>query len=90
MNSTGVNFGYEKTLHRLKRVVHWKGMKSSVREFIRHYEVCQRYKYENTHPTGLLQPCPFLTKFGKKFQWTSLKNGLGVEVRLLSWWWWIG
>jgi len=56
----GVQFGYEKTRQRLKRVVYWKGMKNIVRQSIWHCEVCQRSKYKNTHPTGLLQPMPIL------------------------------
>lgn len=50
--------GTEKTLHRLKRVCYWKGMKASVRNYIRACEVCQRNKSENVSPPGLLQPLP--------------------------------
>ena len=54
----GGHAGYEKTLHRLKRIVIWRGIKGSVREYIRECDTCQRAKYERIHPAGLLQPLP--------------------------------
>ena len=54
----GGHSGYEKTYQRLKRVVYWHGMKNSIKKYIRECEICQRCKYENTKPAGLLQPLP--------------------------------
>lgn len=46
------------TYHKLHVVLFWKGMWKDVKEYIRHYDVCQRYKYENMSSLGLLQPLP--------------------------------
>jgi len=43
--------GYEKTLQRLKRIVYWRGQ-----QYIRDCDTCQRSKYENLTPAGLMQP----------------------------------
>lgn len=37
-------------------------MKIAVRHYIRDCDICQRYKVENCHPTGFLQPLPILTQ----------------------------
>ena len=50
--------GYEKTLHMLKRIVTWRGIKDSVRENVRECETFQRAKYECIHLAALLQPFP--------------------------------
>jgi len=55
---TGGHSGYKKTLQRLKKIAYWKGMKGSVKEYIRQCDPCHRSKYENTFPAGLLQPLP--------------------------------
>lgn len=46
------------TYHKLHVVLFWKGMWKDVKEYIRHYDVFQRYKYENMSSLGLLQPLP--------------------------------
>ena len=55
---TGGHFGYHKSLSRLKKSFNWPGLRSAVKDFIKHCEVCQRCKYDNTKPAGLLQPLP--------------------------------
>ena len=54
--------GSEKTLQRARKDFFWKGMKSDIQAYIKHCEVCQRAKGENTKPTGLLQPLPIPTR----------------------------
>jgi len=78
--------GYEKTLHKLKRVVHWKGLRSSVKKYVRECDTWQRNKNENTSPACLLQPYPFQNKFGKKSQWISLRGWPRVWEKQLYWW----
>ena len=46
------------TIKRISTILFWKGMKKQVRHFIRSCDVCQRFKYDNTAPAGLLQPLP--------------------------------
>lgn len=55
-NSTHERFF--KTLQRIRANFYWKGLKRSIREFIRECEVCQRHKVEQTTLAGLLQPLP--------------------------------
>lgn len=45
--------GYHKTLQRARSVFYWQGMRSSIREFIKQCDTCQRNKGENTTPAGL-------------------------------------
>jgi len=48
--------GYHKGLRRIKSVFYWPNMKLHVQDFIKHCDVCQRHKADNTKPAGLLQP----------------------------------
>ena len=50
--------GYHKTMHRVRPIFYWQGMRSQIREFIKQCDTCQRRKSENTAPAGLLQPLP--------------------------------
>ena len=59
--------GFERTLKRARRDFFWVGMKSDIQTYIRHCEVCQRAKRENTKPLGLLQPLPIPTR-----PWSSI------------------
>ena len=54
----GGHFGYLKTLTRISSSFLWPGMRTSVKNFIRECEVCQRCKHETLRPAGLLQPLP--------------------------------
>lgn len=46
----------QKTIHRIKADIYWKGMKAIIEDFVRHCIVRQQHKWENLHHTGLLQP----------------------------------
>jgi hypothetical protein len=48
--------GNERTMQRAIRDFYWKGMKKSIKRFIRECPICQRNKQENTLSAGLLQP----------------------------------
>ena len=52
----GGHSGIHATYQRLAAVVFGKGMWKSIREFIRHYEVCHSYKPQNVASLCLLQP----------------------------------
>jgi len=55
--------GYERTIQRPNKAAYWRGMKKSVRTIVKECDVCQRSKYENTHPARLLQPLPIPNHF---------------------------
>lgn len=58
-NSTvGGHSGIDKTTRRIKRTFYWKGLKRDVQHYISERTVCQRFKGENVHTLGLLQPLP--------------------------------
>ncbi|XP_014660510.1 uncharacterized protein LOC105914201 [Setaria italica] len=50
--------GVQRTLHRLRRDVHFPDMRRLVQDFVRACDTCQRYKSEHLHPAGLLLPLP--------------------------------
>jgi hypothetical protein len=50
--------GFHKTIHRIRSVFYWAGMRNQIRIFIQECDVCQRHKAATTHPNGLLQPLP--------------------------------
>lgn len=54
--------GYHKTMHRIRSIFYWKGMRSHIRQFIRQCHTCQRHKSEHLTPSGLLQPLPVPTQ----------------------------
>jgi len=51
-------FRYHKSLNCLKRSFIWLGLRTSVKEHIKNYDVYQRCKHENTKSASLLQPLP--------------------------------
>lgn len=53
-----------KTLHGLKRVCYWRGMKKSVYDYVKACGICQD-KSETISPAGLLQPYLFQRRFGR-------------------------
>lgn len=58
-NSTvGEHSGIDKTTRRIKRTFYWKGLKRDVQHYISEHIGCQRFKGENVHTPGLLQPLP--------------------------------
>lgn len=48
--------GTQKTLHRLRADCYWLGMKRDILAFVQQCVTCQRNKYQNLQPVGLLQP----------------------------------
>jgi transposase InsO family protein len=50
--------GVQRTLHRLRRDVHFPDMRRVVQEFVRACSTCQRNKSEHLRPAGLLLPLP--------------------------------
>jgi hypothetical protein len=65
------HMGFERTLKRARRDFFWVGMKSDIQTYIRHCEVCQRAKGENTKPLGLLQPYLYPPDHGHPYPWIS-------------------
>lgn len=54
----GGHFGYHRTLQRVKQSFYWSGMRTSIKDFIKNCDTCQRCKYDCMTPAGLLQPLP--------------------------------
>ncbi|KAK9189481.1 hypothetical protein WN943_018078 [Citrus x changshan-huyou] len=54
----GGHFGFHKTLSRIKLSFWWPNLRKTVKEFIQHCTICQRYKSDSMCPAGLLQPLP--------------------------------
>ena len=74
---------YEKTLQRLRKAVYWRAMKGQVRLYVRHCDVCQRYKVENIHPAGLLQPSPMPDQVWEDITMDFMKVYLDVKGKPL-------
>lgn len=54
--------GYQKGLQWIQSVFYWPGMKHQLKDFIKHYDTCQRHKTDNTKLVGLLRPLPILAQ----------------------------
>ena len=54
--------GFYKTPLQIKECFHWTDMKTRVKEWVRQCDVCQRNKYDQQLPPGLLQPLPIPTQ----------------------------
>lgn len=52
----GGHEGTQKTYQRLSREFYWIGMRRDVAKMVAECDVCQRHKYSNLSPAGLLQP----------------------------------
>jgi hypothetical protein len=50
------HLGVKKTVARISQYYYWPGLRSSVSEYIRTCDICQRTKSSNQAPYGLLQP----------------------------------
>lgn len=50
--------GYHKSLHQICTIFLWLGMRSHIKNFIKHCDTCQHHRSENTSPAGLLHPLP--------------------------------
>ncbi|CAN6166061.1 unnamed protein product [Urochloa humidicola] len=57
-SAVGGHSGVPVTYMRLKKVFAWKGMKSSVHQFVKSCLICQQAKPDRTKLPGLLQPLP--------------------------------
>jgi hypothetical protein len=88
-SSIGGHSGSKATYQRLKQLLHWRGMKQDVDNFVKQCQVCQQAKHELTHPASLLQP--LLIPQGA---WQDLSMNFieGFQIQkgvMLYWWWWI-
>lgn len=54
----GGHSGMQATYQRVKKLFCWKGLKTSVEDFVKQCATCQQAKHANTLPSGLLQPLP--------------------------------
>ena len=54
--------GFYKTLLCIKECFYWKNLKARVKEWFKQCDICQRNKYEQQLPSGLLQPLPIPTQ----------------------------
>ncbi|KAD4585269.1 hypothetical protein E3N88_22870 [Mikania micrantha] len=58
--ATGGHSGYYRTYIRLAANLFWPGMTSTVKQYVKECEVCQRFKASTLMPNGLLQPLAIL------------------------------
>jgi predicted metal-dependent hydrolase len=67
----GGHSGAQSTYHRVKKLFHWKGLKSDVENFVKQYQTCHQAK----HSKHILMDCYNLYLFpkecGKSGQWIS-------------------
>lgn len=57
----GGHFRYHRTLNRIKTNFSWPNMKTTIKDFIKSCDTCQRCKTDSLSPAGLLQPLPIPT-----------------------------
>ena len=57
----------EAIMRKISIVVYWKGLKRSIKEFVRECITCQQFKYDTTAYPRLLQPLPIPKKI-----WTDI------------------
>ncbi|MCH79330.1 transposon Tf2-1 polyprotein [Trifolium medium] len=82
----GGHSGFYKTYRRLAANLYWVGMKSTVQEYVRNCDVCQRQKYMATSPGGLLQPLPIPNQIWEDISMdfiTGLPKSKGFEAILV-------
>lgn len=53
---TGGHFGVDKTTSKIKEITWWPTLKEDVREYVKHYDKCQRYKVRNGNTTAPMKP----------------------------------
>ena len=49
---------YQKIVAAVRKQYYWPGMKNDVAEYIARCMKCQKVKFKDRHPMGLLQPLP--------------------------------
>ncbi|MCH80266.1 transposon Tf2-1 polyprotein [Trifolium medium] len=82
----GGHSGFYKTYRRLAANLYWVGMKSTIQEYVRNCDVCQRQKYMATSPGGLLQPLPIPNQIWEDISMdfiTGLPKSKGFEAILV-------
>lgn len=67
---TGGDLGDFKTYQRLAMEWYWPGMRKQVAPYVQACPTCRQLKTLSLKPTGLLQPLPFLHRYGKIYPWT--------------------
>ena len=72
---TAGHLGVERTLEMLQRVYWWKGIRQSVREYIKTCPKCQMFKLENQAPKGLRQAIPVPTA-----KWEQITTDLVTDL----------
>jgi hypothetical protein len=80
------------TYVRLKKLFHWRGMKSDVESFVKQCSFCQMTKAERIHSAGLLQPLlvpqgawqDITMDFIEEFPWSDGFNSILVVVDRFS------
>ena len=72
---TAGHLGVERTLEMLQRVYWWKGIRQSVKEYIRTCPKCQMFKTENQAPKGLRQAIPVPTA-----KWEQITTDLVTDL----------
>ena len=54
----GGHSGWLRTYIKVKHFFHWEGLKNEVKEWVARCDICQKVKYDQRAPMGLLQPLP--------------------------------
>lgn len=54
----GGHSGWLRTYIRIKHFFYWEGLKSEVKKMVAECDICQKVKYDQRRPMGLLQPLP--------------------------------
>jgi hypothetical protein len=57
-SAVGGHSGTRATLHKIKKIFFWPGMKKDVETLVSQCPICQRSKHEHCHYPGLLDPLP--------------------------------
>lgn len=86
-SALGEHSGMENTLHRIRGVVYWKGLKQDVHAFVKDCITCQRNKHENVLPPGLLQPLPIPDRIWEDIS-MDFVEGLPVSLGRTQYWGW--
>jgi hypothetical protein len=72
---TAGHLGVERTLEMLQRLYWWKGIRQSVKEYVKTCPKCQMFKTENQAPKGLRQAIPVPTA-----KWEQITTDLVTDL----------